>query len=343
VNLTNRKGRPITSLDDWASLGKPASAVHWKPGRSAYELARDWTERDAEQAVVALLSSRPEFVGIQLLDGVAEKQTRFDDCPHGPRNHDLLVRARLCNGQTVTVGIEAKADEEFDVPLWRYREKGVQRSKDTAALRRIDWMVRRWFQTSLRADRAEPPLICMGYQLFSALAGTLADAKAAGSRQAVVLTSSTSPTGPTTPSTRTTPASLTAFWRGCSAAERSGRKRRSGGSLRRSRLAETGSGRPIAPTSLSESSSGIAGQAPEDAARLTQAGLTPDLGARVRSARGSLAVADVQQRRGRIAKGRVFAVYYSGGVIRRTCTALVGAESLVPGALTEMAVGNASA
>jgi Domain of unknown function (DUF6946) len=98
VKLTNRKGLAITSLDDWAALGKPASADHWTPGRSAYELAGDWTESDADDAVVALLSSRPELAGSELLDGVAEKQTRFDEDPHGPRNHDVssgkLVRYR---------------------------------------------------------------------------------------------------------------------------------------------------------------------------------------------------------------------------------------------------------
>jgi hypothetical protein len=187
VDLFNRACRPITSLDDWATLGKPTSNEHWKPGRSAYELARDWTQGDAEQAVVALLSSREEFAGIEMLDGVAEKKTQFDDDPHGPRNHDLLVRARLSDERPVTLGIEGKADEEFDVPLWRYREKALRRSTNTGALRRIDSLVRRWFGTSLSGDRAEPPLICMGYQLFSALAGTLADAKIHGSRQAVVV------------------------------------------------------------------------------------------------------------------------------------------------------------
>jgi hypothetical protein len=63
LKLTNRKDLAITSLDDWASLGKSASVNHWKPGRSAYELARDWTEDDAADAVVALLSARPEFAG----------------------------------------------------------------------------------------------------------------------------------------------------------------------------------------------------------------------------------------------------------------------------------------
>lgn len=187
MQFTNRRGVAIRSLDDWASLGKPASAEHWKCGRSAYELARDWIEGDAEAAVVSSLSVRPELTGIELIEGVAEKQTRFDGDPHGPRNHDLLLRAVLPNGQSVTVAVEGKADEPFDVPIWRYREKGLRRSRDTGALRRIDSLVRCWFDTSLVADRVEPPIVCLGYQLFSALAGALADAKLDGSPQAVVV------------------------------------------------------------------------------------------------------------------------------------------------------------
>lgn len=87
----------------------------------------------------------------------------------------------------IMVAVEGKADEAFDLPVWRYREKGLQRARDTGSLRRIDSLVHRWFRTSLITDRAEPPIICMGYQLFSALAGTLADAKIQGSRQAVLL------------------------------------------------------------------------------------------------------------------------------------------------------------
>src|SRR5882672_8081570 len=122
MELTNRSGASIRSLDDWATLGKPASEDHWKPGRSAYELARDWIEDDAEAAVVSVLSARPELAGIELIGGVAEKRTQFDDESRGPRNHDLLVRARLPTADSVTVGVEGKADEEFVLPLWRYRE-----------------------------------------------------------------------------------------------------------------------------------------------------------------------------------------------------------------------------
>src|SRR5262249_57602779 len=80
-----------------------------------------------------------------------------------------------------------RADERVDAAVGLYREKALRRSKDHGAPRRIDSLVRRWFRTSLIADDAEPPLICMGYQLFSALAGCLADAKLHGSRSAVLL------------------------------------------------------------------------------------------------------------------------------------------------------------
>src|SRR5262249_36626687 len=109
--LSNRHGRAIRSLEDWASLGKPASDDHWRAGRRAYELARDWIEGNAETAVVSLLSARPEFAGIELLDGVVEKRTQFDDDAHGPRNHDLLLRAQVPIERSVTVAVEGKADE----------------------------------------------------------------------------------------------------------------------------------------------------------------------------------------------------------------------------------------
>lgn len=81
--------------------------------------------------------------------------------------------------------------------------RATPKPRQTGALRRVDDLVRRWFGTSLRADRLEPPIVVLGYQLFSALAGTLVDAKTDGSVLAVVVRS-TSPTSLTTPRMRTT-------------------------------------------------------------------------------------------------------------------------------------------
>jgi hypothetical protein len=109
MRFFDRDGAVIRSLDDWKRLGKPASESHWKPGRSAYELAHDWIDRDAADAVCALLSRCLDFAGLRLTTGVAEKQTRFDEDSRRSRNHDLLVGGTT-NAGPLTIGVEGKAD-----------------------------------------------------------------------------------------------------------------------------------------------------------------------------------------------------------------------------------------
>jgi hypothetical protein len=185
MEITGRHGEAIKSVDDWQKHGGPASATHWKPGRSAFELASDFIERDGEVRLAELVALLDEVGELALTGAVAEKKTHFD-AHSGPRNHDLLVRGRSGAG-AITIGVEAKADEPFDDPLWLYREKALTRMAETKALARIDHLVDLWFSTTLRRDRTVPPLVVMGYQLFSALAGTLADAKTDGSSLAVVV------------------------------------------------------------------------------------------------------------------------------------------------------------
>jgi hypothetical protein len=177
---------PITTHDEWKEHGGPASAGQWVRGRSAWELACDWIERDAADRVVALLTQRPELAGLTLTGAVAEKQTYFDDQGRGPRNHDLLVRGTADAG-AVTIGVEGKADESFDDPIWLWQDKRVKASASSGAPARIDRLTKQWFGTTIQKDQGHPPLACIGYQLFSALAGTLADAKTDGAALAVLL------------------------------------------------------------------------------------------------------------------------------------------------------------
>src|SRR4051794_30815119 len=127
----------ITTHAEWRLHGGPASGDHWVQGRSAWELASDWIERDAAERVIALLGRRPELAGLQLLEGVAEKQTHFDEQGRGPRNHDLLVRASADIGG-VTIGVEGKADESFDDPVWLWQDKRLAASPNSGAPARID-------------------------------------------------------------------------------------------------------------------------------------------------------------------------------------------------------------
>jgi hypothetical protein len=185
LKVVGRQGKRIQTIEEWRQHGGPASVTHWKPGRSAYELAAEWIERQGEDRLLSLIELAEGLEEIRLVDGVAEKKTYFDGHP-GPRNHDLLVRASAAVGP-VTIGIEAKADEPFDLPLWRYREEGLRSNPNTGKLDRIDHLVSLWFARSLAKDRDYPPLVTTGYQLFSALAGTLADAKLDESAFAVLV------------------------------------------------------------------------------------------------------------------------------------------------------------
>lgn len=187
--------------------------------------------------------------------GVVEKRTRFDDDSHGPRNHDLLLRAELPSRMNLIIGVEGK-QKEFDLPLRRYREAALRRSPNTQALRRIDSLVSRWFETSLAADRDEPPLNCLGYQLFSALAATLADAKIHGSRRAVLLIMEyvTDLTDDVEKSSMCTTRECTIpFFTACSVQGSNERRRHLDGSLRSIRSAATMCGRRRARMSPSRS------------------------------------------------------------------------------------------
>src|SRR4051812_24343798 len=151
TKVTGRSGHRIETLEDWRKHGGPASTKHWKPGRSAYELAADWIDRNAEDRVVELVSLLDDADDLGLVDAVAEKKTPFDS-RSGPRTHDLLIHGRTLKGP-VTIGIEAKADEPFDLPLWRYREEGLRENPKTGKLGRIDHLVDLWFATRLKDDR----------------------------------------------------------------------------------------------------------------------------------------------------------------------------------------------
>jgi hypothetical protein len=183
MDFFNNDGRRLETLADWRNHGGPVSGRLWAEGRSARELARAWIEGDAATQVTSLLTSVPELGGLVLDRGIAEKQTRFDDIRGGPRHHDLLVIGRAPSG-TVVIGVEGKADEPFDEPLDAWVMSARARSERTRAPERLDRLTTAFFGTTLDED---PLLALLRYQLLSALAGTLADAREQHAAYAVLL------------------------------------------------------------------------------------------------------------------------------------------------------------
>lgn len=71
--------QPITSLDEWYSNCPPAKGKdHWKDGRSAKELAKDWINNKGKD-LERLLGSTSEFSEITFKMASPEFQSKFDE------------------------------------------------------------------------------------------------------------------------------------------------------------------------------------------------------------------------------------------------------------------------
>ena len=173
--IVNRHGRPILSVDEWGEYAGPASRVHWKDGRSAKELAKAWISGAGQAALIGLFDTRPETANLQISDAVAEAQVGFDSYRGGKRNHDLLVRGSTAGGPIV-IGVEGKADETFGETVSSYASTSAAKremGKPTNAPQRLAGLLEDIAGSSLATS---PSLADLRYQLFSAVAGTLAAA-----------------------------------------------------------------------------------------------------------------------------------------------------------------------
>ena len=174
--LVGRQGDAIADICDWKRYGSPASARHWKPGRSAHCTAEAWLSGSGARSLRALLDRAPELAGLEIERAVVEEQTSFDHLRGGRRNHDLLV-AGTADGKPTVVGVEAKADETFGQTVAEYAKDASAGAAERLRL------VTRALAGGTAGDG--PDLDPLRYQLFSGIAGTLAAARERGATQAV--------------------------------------------------------------------------------------------------------------------------------------------------------------
>jgi hypothetical protein len=184
-----KAGHPIASLADWVRYAPPKSPHHWVDGRSAKELARAWLEGGGvtmPHEVLAVLASHPRFDDVLSWDAEPEARLRFDAFPGEPRNSDLLVIAKDAFGPYVLT-VEAKADEPYGDTLGDVLAAALERRIENPrsnGIARIEGLA-----TLLLKPRSEgqPKAGNLRYQLFTACAGTLAEAHRRGSIRAVML------------------------------------------------------------------------------------------------------------------------------------------------------------
>ena len=176
--LFGRGGDAIADMRDWERHGAPASSRHWKPGRSAYCTAEAWLSGAAPRSLRALLDRVPDLAGLEVERAVVEEQTSFDHLRGGRRNHDVLVLGSA-GGRRTVIGVEAKADETLGQTLAEYGTDATP-----GAAQRLELVTR---AVARRTPAEDAQLGALRYQLFSAVAGTLAAARERDARQAVLV------------------------------------------------------------------------------------------------------------------------------------------------------------
>lgn len=164
--ILSHSGTPITHLTQW-----PHRHGQWQAGRSAMELAKYWVAGAQMIPVELNALLEAEFGPIHLKRGEPEKATPLPPKgAHGPRMHDLWLKGSLEDERSLTICVEAKADESFGETVAEYQTaatkalRGSPKSKRQARLDILKSMI--WGET--------PPinLASLRYQLLSALTGT---------------------------------------------------------------------------------------------------------------------------------------------------------------------------
>ena len=183
TKIEDRKGEEIGDLRAWKKAASPGEG-RWKKGRGPYELADSWLSGRGAGALRMALDGAEGTSGFQIEKGVADAQSRFDDFG-GPLSHDLLLVGEAEGGRTI-VAIQGKTGESFGQTLGEYKgafTRKVARNENTNApqrLRDLTLAVAGW-EVADNASRLK-----LRFQLFSAVAGTLAAAVDEEADQAVL-------------------------------------------------------------------------------------------------------------------------------------------------------------
>lgn len=185
--------QPIRCLDDWFTHAPPAGGLNqWVDGYSAKEQAKAWL-RSGSPAVPAELLEALRNVGVEDLESVTaypEHETPLDQFGRGGkgnRNHDVLAIGKRTSGETVVIGIEAKACERFD-GIVATRASVPAPSKQP---HRANLLSRALFGCDVcdvdTGAVVDADLAAHGYQLWTAAVGTLIEASKHEATLAVLL------------------------------------------------------------------------------------------------------------------------------------------------------------
>lgn len=165
-----KKDKRIANIEEWESKCPPQRKdLHWKPGRSAVETAKYWLHGIPKPFTAILRSSKLNYLLCS-----PEYVSRFDAYNGNGRNHDLLLLAEDSEKKAVVISVESKVDESFGQTISQRiaaAKRYVVQNPNSKGLDRI---------TELRMavfGELNDNQLHLRYQLLTAIAGTIAEAK----------------------------------------------------------------------------------------------------------------------------------------------------------------------
>lgn len=170
MKVTDYSGRSITNIDEWRdAFFQDQKKIHWKEGRSAYEIANFIMNGNGCQWITDVVS---KVIGesVVLDKAIPEWEVRFDEFGHG-REHDLGIWGKA-GSKSIFIGIESKVDETFGATVAdRYivAKTDELNGVSTKATIRIEKLMKRNF------SKIELSHFNLRYQLLYATTGTVAE------------------------------------------------------------------------------------------------------------------------------------------------------------------------
>lgn len=170
----------IGCLNEWFNKCPPkGKEKHWKDGRSAKETAKHWVYTIPQPFKEIL---KP--FGLNFKTCSPEYVSTFDNNGGMGRNHDLLILAENENKESVVVSIESKADEPFADTISetiKATEERIKKNSNSKGLKRISELRKALF------EKEDDSQLILRYQLLTAVAGTIAEAKKQNAKSAIFL------------------------------------------------------------------------------------------------------------------------------------------------------------
>lgn len=182
--MLQKSGFSLTTIEQWEVRAGPKRAGQWKDGRSAKESAKAWiaSQPFIPTEILDCLQSHPDFGTLKEWHAEPESLVPFDSF-RGPANLDVLL-VGMDDAGPMIIAVEAKADESFGDTVGGTLIKAQKRLKKNPKSKGIERA--RGLVEEILGGFSEKHMD-IRYQLLTASAAAIEEAKRHGAKRAVLL------------------------------------------------------------------------------------------------------------------------------------------------------------